>query len=83
MTENKEMGPKEVKNSQKKNCDFFLMFFFSFEIFLIANVFQIYIWIIESINQLINENGKMNLTIVFQRLKNCKNQQKKGGLLIS
>ena len=39
MTENEEMGPKEVKNSQKKNCDFFFDFF-SLEIFLIANLFQ-------------------------------------------
>ena len=77
MTENKEMGPKEVKNSQKKKLWFFWGFFY-FEIFLIANVFQIYIWIIESINQWINEKGKMNLTIVFQRLKNCENLQKKG-----
>ena len=41
MTENEKMGPKEVKNSEKKNCDFFFAIFFSFEIFLIANLFQI------------------------------------------
>ena len=44
MTENEKMGPKEVKNSQKKKMRFvfFVIFdFFSFEIFLIANLFQI------------------------------------------
>ena len=45
MTENEEMGPKEVKNSQKKNCDFFLIFlifdFFSFEIFLLQIYFKL------------------------------------------
>ena len=79
MTENEVMGPEQVKNSQKKKiliffCDFlFLEFFF----------FQIQIWIIESMNQWINENVKMNLTNVSQRLKNCEKLQKKGGLLIS
>ena len=36
MTENEVMGPKEVKNSEKKNSDLFFVFFFPFEIFLIA-----------------------------------------------
>ena len=43
MTENEEMGLKEVKNSQKKKLRFvsFVIFdFFSFEIYLITNVFQ-------------------------------------------
>ena len=80
MTENEEMGPKEVENSQKKKLWLLFCDFFSFEIFLITIFFK---FKYGSLNQWINENVKMNLTIVFQRLKNCKNQQKKGGLLIS
>ena len=49
MTKNKELGPKEVKNYQKKNVNFSDCF--SSEIFLIANSFQTQIWIIESIIQ--------------------------------
>ena len=40
MTENEEMGPKEVKNSEKKIVIFFCDFF-SLEIFFIANLFQV------------------------------------------
>ena len=74
MTENEEMGPKEVKKlseKKKKKCDFFI-----FEIFLITNLFQIWIWIIESINQLIKEKVKKNIKIIFQRLKLWKSARK-------
>ena len=40
MTENEEMGPKEVLK-KKSDFFFFFVFFFSFEIFFIANLFQI------------------------------------------
>ena len=70
MTENEKMSPKEVKNSEKKNCEFFCDFFFFWNLFdckFISNLNMDH-WINKSMNQWKCKNELNNCLSKIEKL---------------